>query len=119
MFSFTGALSLFLCTHPTDMRKSFDGLCGEVSGLMGMNPLSGHVFVFVNKRRDRMKLLFWDRHGFWLFYKRLESGRFQLPILSANSTHRHLAYEELLLILEGIDLTSIRRRKRYFLAPAA
>jgi transposase len=100
------------------MRKSFDGLCGEVGAFMGMNPLSGHVFVFVNKRRDRMKLMFWDRHGFWLFYKRLEMGRFQLPT-HGDGASCVLAYEELLLILEGIDLSSIRRRKRYFLSHAA
>ena len=61
------------------MRKAYDGLCGEVVSFMKQEPTSGHLFVFVNKRRDRMKILVWDRHGFWLLCKRLEAGRFQLP----------------------------------------
>jgi transposase len=63
------------------MRKAYDGLCGEVVSFMKQEPTSGHLFVFVNKRRDRMKILVWDRHGFWLLCKRLEAGRFQLPAL--------------------------------------
>lgn len=75
--------------------------------------MSGDVYVFLNRRRDRMKLLLWDRNGFWLFYKRLEQGTFQLPTNFAEQSSLELRYDELLLILEGIDLASIKRRPRY------
>lgn len=109
---------LYLCTRPTDMRKAYDGLAGEVRGFMGHDPLSGSLFVFVNRRRDRMKILVWDRHGFWLLCKRLEAGRFQLPDLRAASGSLVLSYEQLLLMIEGIDLRSVRRRRRFSLAAA-
>lgn len=98
------------------MRKAYDGLSGEVRQFMGRDPLCGSLFVFVNRRRDRMKILVWDRHGFWLFCKRLEAGRFQLPLSECHSLQ--LSHEELLLIIEGIDLHSIRRRKRFSLRAA-
>jgi transposase len=96
------------------MRKAWDGLCGEVVSFMRQVPTSGHLFVFVNKRRDRMKILVWDRHGFWLLCKRLEAGRFQLPILVDPAEHSApLTPEAMLMILEGIDLESVRMRKRF------
>ena len=98
------------------MRKAYDGLSGEVRQFMGQNPLCGSLFVFVNRRRDRMKILVWDRHGFWLLCKRLEAGRFQLPASECSSLQ--LSHEELMLIIEGIDLRSVRRRKRYSLRAA-
>ena len=105
--------SIYLFTEPTDMRKAFNGLCGEIRKTGIFDPLSGNLFVFVNKQRDRLKILYWDRHGFWLFYKRLEEGRFQLPKNNdIESSAWQVAYEQLLMILEGIDL-SARRRKRY------
>jgi transposase len=106
--------SIYLCTRATDMRKAYDGLSGEVVSFMGQSPTSGHLFIFVNKRRDRMKILVWDRHGFWLLCKRLESGRFQLPSLADPSQRAAvLSPEQMLLILEGIDLNSVRMRHRY------
>lgn len=78
-----------------------------VTSALQQNPTSGDVHVFLNRRRDRMKLLLWDRTGFWLFYKRLEQGTFQLPTHLANQTSLALRYDELMMILEGIDLTSI------------
>jgi transposase len=87
--------------------KSFDGLCGLVTSALSRNPASGEVYVFVNRRRDRMKLLVWDRSGFWIFYKRLEQGTFQLPA----TTTPELPYETLLMMLEGIDLAAARRRR--------
>lgn len=95
------------------MRKSFDGLSGIVSSALGKDPLSGDVFIFINRRRDRMKLLVWDRSGFWLFYKRLEKGTFQFPPHPKLDCGIQLSYEELTMILEGIDLTSIKRHPRY------
>jgi transposase len=106
------SLRFYFSVAPTDMRKSFDGLCGEVRRYVGREPTDGSVFVFVNRRRDRMKLLWWDRHGFWLFYKRLEEGRFELPGFGEGAAAA-LSYEQLLCILEGIELGSVRRRKRY------
>ena len=107
--------SIFLFTAPTDMRKAFDGLCGEIRRLAVSDPTSGHLFVFTNRNRNRLKILYWDRHGFWLFYKRLEEGRFQIPQTKDSSENAlQVAYDQLLMILEGIDLTA-RRRKRFSL----
>ncbi|MFQ5650274.1 MAG: IS66 family insertion sequence element accessory protein TnpB [bacterium] len=101
----------FLYLPPTDMRKSFDGLCGLVSGAMARDPLSGDVYVLLNRRRDRIKLLVWQRGGFWIFYKRLESGSFQLPPHSAQTDSLLLPYADLMLLIEGIELASVKRRK--------
>lgn len=111
--------NFYLCAQPTDMRKSFDGLSGLVTSAMARDPLSGDVYVFFNRRRDRLKLLVWDRTGFWIFYKRLERGTFQLPSHLANHTALEVPYDELMMIIEGIDLSSIKRRVRYHhLVPA-
>jgi transposase len=109
----TAHFKFYLYAQATDMRKSFDGLSGMVTTALGRDPLSGDVYVFVNRRRDRMKLLVWDRTGFWIFYKRLEQGTFQLPSPTAEQASLELPYEELMMILEGIDLASIKRRRRY------
>jgi len=77
-----------------------------------MNPLSGDVFIFINRRRNRLKLLVWDRSGFWLLYKRLEQGRFQY-IVNSDDRRIELSYDSLIMLLEGIDLYSIKRQKRY------
>ncbi len=108
MLALSAHLKFYLYPQAVDMRQSFDGLSGLVTTGLGRDPLSGEVYVFVNRRRDRLKLLVWDRGGFWIFYKRLEQGTFQRPAATGV-----LPYEELLLILEGIDLTSIKRRRRY------
>lgn len=115
MLGFSFASQIFLYSLPTDMRKSFDGLVGLVRNRLQRDPLRDGAFVFVNKRRDRMKILIWDRHGFWLLYKRLEAGRFQVPPIESGTRPEALSvsYEQLLMILEGIDLGSVRRKKRY------
>ena len=118
MIGIGATLPIHLCCSPTDMRKNFDGLCSIIAGAFGKDPLRDGVFVFVNKGRDRMKLLLWDRHGYWLFYKRLEAGRFQVVPSDAKAVSPEalrITYEQLLLIIEGIDLQSVRRRKRYTL----
>jgi len=107
-------LKFYLYSHATDMRKSFDGLSGIVTSALARDPTGGDVYIFLNRRRDRMKLLLWDRTGFWLFYKRLEQGTFQLPANLDTQSSLELRYDELMLILEGIDLTSIKRRRRYY-----
>jgi transposase len=105
------------------MRKNFDGLCAIITSSFKMDPLRDGIFVFVNKQRDRMNLLVWDRHGYWLLYKRLEAGRFQMPPDDENAQIRQdalqITYEQLMLIIEGIDLTSVKRRKRYNLSSKA
>lgn len=88
------------------MRKSIDALAQLVASCMGMDPLSGQVFVFIGRRRDKVKLLVWDRHGFWVLYKRLERGRFADPACLAAGA---LAMSELVAWLDGIDLARVRR----------
>lgn len=119
MIPLSSRLNFYLYSQATDMRRSFDGLSGLVTSALSRDPMSGDVYVFLNRRRDRMKLLLWDRTGFWLFYKRLEQGTFQLPANFAEHSSLELRYDELLLILEGIDLASIRRRPRYHRASSS
>lgn len=102
----------FLYSEAVDMRKSFDGLHGLVIDSLNMNPLSGDVYIFINRRRNRIKLLVWDRSGYWLLYKRLEKGHFQ-PLDKSGSSAMELSYESLIMLLEGIDLLNVKRRKRY------
>ena len=117
MLSLPSRTKMFLCMNPVDMRKSFDGLTGLVQEEFRQDPLTGHLFLFVNKRRDRMKAIFWDDDGFVIWYKRLEAGTWQLPIvtaaLTAAATTLELEPHELAMILRGIDLKSARRRTRY------
>lgn len=120
MLNFAFSLPVHLCCTPTDMRKNFDGLCSIITSSFKKDPLRDGIFVFVNKQRDRMKLLVWDRHGYWLLYKRLESGRFQMPPGDEDTPGQQeallITYEQLMLIIEGIDLASVKRRKRYSLS---
>ena len=104
---------VFLCTSPTDMRKGFDTLATVVREGLGYDPLSGHLFLFVGRRRDRLKLLYWDRDGYALWYKRLEKGTFRLPVAKPDTASVELKASELAMLLEGIDLRSIKRRKRF------
>jgi transposase len=104
---------IHLCTLPTDMRKGFDTLAVLVRDVLGCDPLSGHLFLFVGRRRDRLKILYWDRDGYALWYKRLEAGTLRLPVSKDGATHVELKASELAMLLEGIDLRSIRRRKRF------
>jgi len=102
----SSAIRAYVYAEAGDMRKSIDGLSQIVAMAMGMNPLSGHVFVFIARRRDKAKLLVWDRHGFWVLYKRLERGRFGDPARLATGD---IAMSELVAWLEGIDLTRVKR----------
>jgi transposase len=104
---------IFVSTQPADMRRSFDGLAMIAREGMGQDPLSRHLFVFFNRRGDRVKILFWDRSGFCLWYKRLEQGVFRLPQNLADATNPEVELADLSLILEGIDLSGAQRRKRY------
>ena len=95
------------------MRKSFDGLSGIVRNELQKDPLRGEVFIFINKRCNQMKLLLWEGDGFSLYYKRLEKGTYELPFRDARTTCIELGSDELMLILKGISLKSVRRRKRF------
>ena len=93
------------------MRRSFDGLSLMVRNIIGQNPLSGHIFVFINKKTDRLKLLYWDRDGFAIWYKRLEKGTFTFP--SADHDNGLLNHRKLSMLLEGVDISSVRFKKRF------
>lgn len=111
MLSLPPSVRIFVCTEPTDMRKSFDGLFCLIEEVLDEDPLSGHLFVFRNRRGDRLKILFWDRTGFWIHYKRLECGTFRLP--ESRGAKASIEGPDLMLMLEGIDLSGARRRKRW------
>ena len=104
---------VYLCTSLTDMRKGFDTLAVLVRDGLGYDPLSGHLFLFVGRRRDRLKILYWDRDGYALWYKRLEKGTFRMPVAKPDTTSIELKASELAMLLEGIDLRSIKRRARF------
>jgi transposase len=106
---------VFLAKEPTDMRRSFRGLLALTEGVLREQPLSGHLFVFVNRRRDLLKILYWDGSGFCIWYKRLERGTFQLPDGQSDQGRAgiELTASQLSLILNGIDLKSAKQRLRY------
>ena len=101
-----GSVKAYVCAEPVDMRKSIDGLAQLVAPLLKADAFSGSVYVFLSRRREKVKLLWWDRHGFWLAYKRLERGRFPRPDELAR---RGVSISELVAFLEGIDLSRVRR----------
>jgi len=108
------AVRVYVAVEAVDIRKSFDGLSAAVREVLRSDPMSGHLFVFRNRRGDRIKILFWDRSGYALFYKRLERGTFHLPSdPPAQAAHLEMEGAELSLMLEGIDLRGARRRKRW------
>ena len=107
------------CAAPTDMRKGFDSLAALVRDHLGHDPLSGSLFLFVGRSRDRLKILYWDADGFALWYKRLEEGTFRLPLLKAGQANVELKASELAMLLEGIDLRSVKRLPRFSLAARA
>lgn len=119
MVSFSSGMRYYLWVGPVDMRKSFDGLQGIVTNEMRRGALSGEVFIFMNRRRDQVKLLVWDGSGFVIYYKRLERGRFELPAMGQGQKGRELRWSDLMLILEGVSLRSVRWRKRFSLGNRA
>lgn len=112
MLSFSSKHRYFLYGSPTDMRKGFAGLSGLVRQHIDHELMSGDIFIFINRRRDRIKLLMWDVTGFALYYKQLERGTFERPQSSSNGSVE-LNWSDLVLLLEGIEIKSIKRRKRY------
>jgi transposase len=104
---------VYLATAPTDMRKGFDTLAALVKEFLKHDPLSGHLFLFVGRDKDRLKILYWDADGFAIWYKRLEEGTFRLPSVRTETASVELKASELAMLLEGIDLKSIKRSKRF------
>lgn len=114
MLSLPPSVRIFVAREPVDGRKSFDGLAAIASDVLREDPRSGHLFVFFTKRRNRARVIWWDRGGYWLLSKRLEAGQFVIPAaLVGESGKVSMTAAELMLILEGIDLRDSRRRKRY------
>jgi len=107
------AVRIWLAVEKTDMRCGFDRLAERVQTVIGENPLSGHLFVFRSRRGDRLKILVWDRDGFVLWYKRLEEGVFKLPGVEEGARRVELRASELAMVLDGIDMTKLKRVPRY------
>ena len=110
MFNLTRAYRYYLYGQPTDMRKGFDSLAGLVRSQMQVDPMNGSVYVFLNKSRHLIKLLHWEYGGLTLYYKRLEKGVFERPVLGAS---QEITWSELMLVVEGIKLGSVVKKKRY------
>jgi transposase len=104
---------IFVCLTPIKMQFSFDTLMGLAQEIFDQDPLSGHLFLFFNRKRDRIKILFWDVDGFCIWYKRLEVGVFQLPVATEGNQGIELNSRQLSQLLDGLDLRNGRRRRRY------
>jgi transposase len=113
MFGLGSATRIYLAVGATDMRKGFEGLYGIARDRLGVEPRSGHLFLFCNKARNRLKVLFWDGSGLWICAKRLERGRFSWPRISGEQERVALTHEELVLLLGGIELEQTRRKNWY------
>jgi transposase len=114
MLTLPSAVRIYMASEPVDLRRGFDGLSAATRHIIRADPLSGHLFVFVNRRSNRLKVLLWQPSGFLLLYKRLERGTFKLP-RAPSLGHRHIEMDaaELALMIEGIDLRDAQRRKRW------
>jgi transposase len=104
---------IWLAVEATDMRCGFDRLAERVSAVISQDPLSGHMFVFASRRHERLKILTWDRDGYVLWYKRLEAGVFKLPRVEQGARSVELRASELAMMLDGIDMTKLKRTPRY------
>jgi transposase len=113
MLSFPPSVRIWLATQPADLRKSFDSLAECVRQYLRNDPLSGHIFVFRNRRSDRLKLLYWDEDGYVIVYKRLEEGTFRFPAAVDGQGRVRLRAAELAMLLDGVDWQNVKRSKRY------
>lgn len=114
MLTLPAAVRIYVAAEPVDLRRGFDGLAAATRSLIREDPLSGHVFTFLNRRRNRIKLLVWDRTGFVIVYKRLERGTFRLgTVPRVGERHLEVDAGELGLILEGVDLRGATRQARW------
>ena len=109
------SVRIYVAREAVDLRKAFDGLCAITRDAFKLDPFTGHVFVFFNRRRDRIKLLLWERNGFWLLYKRLERGTFEVLTHAASSGEAHIEIDgrRLRLLLDGVDTKSSRFRRHF------
>ena len=113
MLSLPPAVKLWFCPEPVDMRLGFDGLFSLVRSRLLGDPLSGHLFIFRNRTADRLKVLYWGGHGLCLWCQRLEAGRYHFPTPPTDSTRMELSAGQFQMILDGIDLTRVKRFKRF------
>jgi transposase len=116
MMHLPASVRVYLCASACAMRRSFDGLHAMVTQTMELDAFAGHLFVFANRRRDRIKILYWDRDGFAVWAKRLEEGTYAMPFdagIAGGEKRREITAAELGAILSGIDLSQAKRRKRY------
>lgn len=109
MLTVAAGARVYLAVEPVDLRRGHDGLCALVRGQLALDPFAGHLFVFVGRRRDRIKILFWDRGGFVVYYKRLARGRFTTPRVSADADRITLDSTQLAMLLGGFDPVDARR----------
>jgi transposase len=116
MLSLSATTRIYIALGATDMRKGFDDLCGLVIEQLKQDPLCGALYLFINKRRDRMKVLYWDGDGLAIWYRRLEQGTFRLPKVNPETSCIEIRSDEFTMLLRGIDLTSVKRHKRFSLA---
>lgn len=112
MLGLPAGTKIYFHAEPVDFRKSFDGLCGIVESVFEMNVLDGHLFLFVNRRRDRMKALWWESGGLILWYKRLEQGTFEIPVASERDSHITLDATQLAMLIGGVPLASAQTRRK-------
>ena len=117
MLTISHIAHIYLCTRDTDMRNGADGLSGLVQSFMGQDPLTGNLFVFRNRRGNKLKLLYWDRTGYAIWAKHLQQGTFRLPVTGADNGVE-IDAATLTMILEGIDLRTVKRFKRFELKTA-
>ena len=113
MIHLPASVRVYLCLSPTDMRRSFDGLHALVRDHLQLDAFAGHLYIFSNKRKDRLKVLYWDRDGFAVWAKRLEAGPFAIPVGAPGSSQIEITTEDLGALLSGIDMQQVARRKRY------
>ena len=113
MIHLPASVRVYLCLTPCDMRKSFDSLQALVRDHLELDAFAGHLFVFSSRRKDRVKILYWDRDGFAVWSKRLEEGTYAVPFENGADRRREITAQELGALLSGIDLSTAKRRKRY------
>ncbi len=119
MFTLSTSNRFHLYSQPTDMRKSFDGLSGIIQNTLESNPCNGDVFIFINRRRDKIKLLHWQGISFTLYYKRLEEGTFEVPTYDLGAGSVVLSYTQIVMLVDGLTIKNIQKRKRYTLSTEA
>lgn len=112
MLGLPSGAKIYFCSQPVDLRRGFDGLSGMIESVLAMNVLNGHLFLFVNRRRDRIKALWWEPGGLVLWYKRLEQGTFEMPRVPEGQAHVTIDATQLAMLIGGVPLSSARTRRK-------